>query len=33
PNGGIQEFFKWNITASAGLVKSNASDMITYLKT
>lgn len=32
PNGGIQEFFKWNITAPAGLVKSNASDMITYLK-
>lgn len=32
PDGGIQEFFKWNITASAGLVKSNASDMITYLK-
>ncbi|MDV7697937.1 beta-lactamase family protein [Chryseobacterium soli] len=32
PNGGIQEFFKWNITASAGLVKSNASDMITFLK-
>jgi CubicO group peptidase (beta-lactamase class C family) len=32
PTGGIQEFFKWNITASAGLVKSNASDMIKYLK-
>ncbi|SDJ15388.1 serine hydrolase domain-containing protein [Chryseobacterium jejuense] len=32
PNGGIQEFFKWNITASAGLVKSNTSDMVTYLK-
>lgn len=32
PNGGIQEFFKWNITASAGLVKSNAYDMVTYLK-
>jgi len=32
PNGGVQEFFKWNITASAGLVKSNASDMLTYLK-
>lgn len=32
PNGGIQEFFKWNITASAGLVKSNASDIVTYLK-
>ena len=33
PNGGIQEFFTWNITASAGLVKSNSSDMIKYLKT
>ncbi|MDH6253341.1 CubicO group peptidase (beta-lactamase class C family) [Chryseobacterium sp. H1D6B] len=32
PEGGIQEFFKWNITASAGLIKSNASDMVTYLK-
>ncbi|MCS4301004.1 MULTISPECIES: serine hydrolase domain-containing protein [Chryseobacterium] len=32
PNGGTQEFFKWNITASAGLVKSNAADMISYLK-
>lgn len=32
PNGGLQEFFKWNITASAGLVKSNTSDMITFLK-
>lgn len=32
PNGGIQEFFKWNITAPAGLVKSNASDMVTFLK-
>ncbi|KIO50750.1 serine hydrolase domain-containing protein [Flavobacterium hibernum] len=32
PNGGIQEFFKWNITAPAGLIKSNASDMITFLK-
>lgn len=32
PEGGIQEFFNWNITASAGLVKSNASDMVTYLK-
>ncbi len=31
-NGGVQEFFNWNITASAGLVKSSASDMITYLK-
>jgi CubicO group peptidase (beta-lactamase class C family) len=32
PDGGIQEFFKWNITASAGLVKSNASDMVKFLK-
>jgi len=32
PEGGIQEFFKWNITAPAGLVKSNASDMIVFLK-
>ncbi|MBV8328330.1 serine hydrolase domain-containing protein [Chryseobacterium sp.] len=32
PNGGIQEFFKWNITAPAGLVKSNTSDMVTFLK-
>ncbi|MXV52632.1 serine hydrolase [Pedobacter sp. HMF7647] len=32
PNGGIQEFFTWNITASAGLVKSDASDMVTFLK-
>lgn len=32
PNGGVQEFFNWNVTASAGLVKSNASDMVTFLK-
>ncbi|WEK21400.1 MAG: serine hydrolase [Candidatus Pedobacter colombiensis] len=32
PNGGVQEFFDWNITAPAGLVKSNASDMIIFLK-
>ncbi|MDN3673962.1 serine hydrolase domain-containing protein [Flavobacterium branchiarum] len=32
PEGGIQEFFKWNIMAPAGLVKSDASDMVTYLK-
>lgn len=32
PNGGVQEFMKWNITASAGLVKSNAFDMVKYLK-
>lgn len=32
PDGGTQEFFKWNITAPAGLVKSDAYDMITYLK-
>ncbi|MCU0471655.1 MAG: beta-lactamase family protein [Arcicella sp.] len=32
PNGGAQELFEWNVTAPAGLVKSNAMDMITYLK-
>ncbi len=32
PEGGSQEAFKWNITAPAGLIKSNASDMVTYLK-
>ncbi|RQO65136.1 serine hydrolase [Pedobacter sp. KBW01] len=32
PEGGIQEFFNWNVTAPAGLVKSNAVDMVTYLK-
>lgn len=32
PAGESQEFFKWNITAAAGLVKSTSSDMITYLK-
>nr|WP_294780932.1 serine hydrolase domain-containing protein [uncultured Flavobacterium sp.] len=32
PEGGIQEFLKWNITAPAGLVKSNASDMVLFLK-
>lgn len=32
PEGGTQEFFKWNVTAPAGLIKSNASDMIKYLK-
>lgn len=32
PDGGIQEFFKWNVTAPAGLVKSNATDMVTFLK-
>ncbi|MBB2148208.1 serine hydrolase domain-containing protein [Pedobacter gandavensis] len=32
PDGGIQEFFKWNVTAPAGLVKSNAADMVKYLK-
>jgi CubicO group peptidase (beta-lactamase class C family) len=31
-NGGAQELFEWNVTAPAGLVKSNARDMITYLK-
>ncbi len=32
PEGGIQEFFNWNVTAPAGLVKSNAADMVKYLK-
>ncbi len=32
PNGGIQEFLKWNVTAPAGLVKSNAVDMVKFLK-
>ena len=32
PGGGTQEFMKWHISASAGLVKSSASDMITFLK-
>ncbi|WP_228413995.1 serine hydrolase domain-containing protein [Chryseobacterium sp. CH21] len=32
PEGGIQEFFNWNITAPAGLVKSNAVDMVKFLK-
>ncbi len=32
PEGGIQEFFKWNITASAGLVKSTTADMVKFLK-
>ncbi len=32
PEGGTQEFMKWDITAPAGLVKSSASDMITFLK-
>lgn len=32
PDGGIQEFLKWNITAPAGQIKSNASDMVAYLK-
>ena len=32
PDGGEQEFFTWNITAPAGLLKSNASDMVLYLK-
>jgi CubicO group peptidase (beta-lactamase class C family) len=31
-DGGAQELFEWNVTAPAGLVKSNATDMITYLK-
>lgn len=32
PEGGIQEFFKWNVTASAGLVKSTTADMVKFLK-
>lgn len=32
PEGGTQEFFNWNVTAPAGLIKSNASDMVKYLK-
>jgi len=32
PEGGIQEFFTWNVTAPAGLIKSNAFDMVLYLK-
>ena len=32
PEGGTQEFFNWNVMASAGLIKSNASDMVRYLK-
>lgn len=32
PAGGTQEFMKWHSTAPAGLVKSSASDMITFLK-
>jgi CubicO group peptidase (beta-lactamase class C family) len=32
PEGGTQEFFKWNITGPAGLIKSNAKDMITYIQ-
>ncbi|MFS4468040.1 serine hydrolase domain-containing protein [Maribacter sp. 2210JD10-5] len=32
PEGGEQDFFIWNIVAPAGLIKSNASDMVVYLK-
>jgi len=32
PNGNVQEFMKWHMTAPAGLVKSSASDMVKYLK-
>ncbi len=32
PDGGVQEFFNWNVTAPAGLIKSNACDMVTFLK-
>lgn len=31
-DGGIQEFMEWNITAPAGLIKSSASDMVSFLK-
>lgn len=31
-DGGIQEFFNWNVTAPSGLVKSNSADMIRFLK-
>lgn len=31
-DGGAQELFEWNVTAPAGLVKSNATDMVIYLK-
>jgi CubicO group peptidase (beta-lactamase class C family) len=31
-DGGEQEFFEWNVNAPAGLIKSTASDMVTYLK-
>lgn len=30
--GVVQDFFTWNIMAPAGLVKSSASDLITYMK-
>ncbi|WP_139423052.1 serine hydrolase domain-containing protein [Chryseobacterium mulctrae] len=32
PDGGAQEFFLWNVTAPAGLVKSNTSDMVKFMK-
>ncbi|MBB6270811.1 CubicO group peptidase (beta-lactamase class C family) [Pedobacter cryoconitis] len=32
PDGGIQEFIKWNVTEPAGLVKSSAADMVKFLK-
>lgn len=31
-NGGNQEFLKWNVTAAAGLIKSDASDLVKFLK-
>ncbi len=31
-DGGIQDFLKWNIAAPAALVKSNAADMLKFLK-
>lgn len=30
--GGVQELLLWNVTAPAGLVKSNTSDMVKYLE-
>tara|TARA_R110002012_G_scaffold44345_1_gene118989 strand:- start:711 stop:1769 length:1059 start_codon:yes stop_codon:yes gene_type:complete len=32
PDGGKQEFFEWHTAASAGLIKSSSSDMVTFLK-
>ncbi len=32
PQGGVQEFFTWNVVAPAGLVKSTSKDMISFLQ-